>query len=431
MAMKKLFWQLNNQRNFCSKIQFQINEINKKIINNKLKIPEAEFNTDYICNPANRDIIYNNIVKRKGVGNIDRVLELSNNLNDENTMKEFNNEISKIPNTTDPIIFDYPDEGKIIKSCNNIPNYDFVPKTFDELSKNLKLVRMDEMGPVAGDKSYILIGDLAQLEEALIQYTIRKLMKFGFQLISVPDILPTKVIEKCGLNISGERNFIYSLTDNYGDDLSLSGTAEMSLASKLINSIIPHEELPIKLAAVSRCFRAEISNNIDEPSIYRVHQFTKVEMFVCTDEKNSCNMLNNLVDIQENLFNDLQLNFKIIDMASHELGAPANRKFDIEGWYPGKKNFGELSSSSNCTDYQSRRLNIKYKNNHSNDLKFVHTLNGTACAVPRMLMAICETFQTKEGNIKIPQLLVPFMNGKTEITKQHIADMRIYKSKSK
>ncbi|KAF7994711.1 hypothetical protein HCN44_004183 [Aphidius gifuensis] len=425
--MNKIIRQLANQRYFCSKAQ--INEINKKIINTKLKIPEAEFNTEFICNPANRDIINHNIVKRKGVGNIDRVLELSKNANDENSVKELHKEISKIPNTTDPKVFDYPDEGKIIKSCNVPGDFDFEPKTFDELSKSLKLVRMDELGPVAGDKSYILIGDLAQLEEALIQYTISRLMKFGFQLISVPDILPTKVIERCGLNISGERNFIYSLTDNYGDDLSLSGTAEMSLASKLIDSIIPHEELPLKLAAVSRCFRAEISNNIDEPSIYRVHQFTKVEMFICTDEKNSCDMLDNLVEIQENLFKDLGLSFNIIDMASHELGAPANRKFDIEGWYSGKKGFGELSSTSNCTDYQSRRLNIKYKND--NELKFVHTLNGTACAVPRMLMAICETYQTKEGNIKIPQLLIPFMNGKSEITKQNIADMRIYKSKSK
>lgn len=409
---------------------FQINEKNQKIVNTKLKIPESEFNTQFICNPKNSDEIHQNILRRKGIGDIDRVLELSRKLKDENTSKELLKELALIPNSTDEKIIDYPAEGKVIKICNSAPIFDFKAKTFSELASSLKLVRMEDLGPVVGDKSYILIGDLAQLEEALIHYTLHKLSRFGFKLISVPDILPKEVIERCGLSVHGQRTLVYSLSDGYGDDLSLSGTAEMSLASKLINSKISHKELPLKLAAVSRCFRAEISNNFDEPGIYRVHQFTKVEMFVCTDEKESTKMLNNLVEIQENLFNHLGLNFKIIDMASHELGAPANRKFDIEGWYPGKKVFGELSSSSNCTDYQSRRLNIKYQT-ESNELKFVHTLNGTACAIPRMLMAICEMFQTKEGNIKIPKLLVPFMDGKTEITKQNIADMRVYKFKSR
>ncbi|KAH0555239.1 hypothetical protein KQX54_016323 [Cotesia glomerata] len=155
-------------------------------------------------------------------------------------------------------------------------------------------------------------------------------------------------------------------------------------------------------------------------------------MFACTSEDKSSKFLEELLEIQENIFQDLGLGFKIIDMPSHELGAPAYRKIDIEGWLPGKNAYGELSSCSNCTDFQSRRLNIKYKdNNNNNEAKYVHTLNGTACAVPRTLIAICETHQLNNGNIEVPEVLVPFMNGKKIIETQNVGEMRTYKFKSR
>lgn len=180
-------------------------------------------------------------------------------------------ELNKIPNFTFPNVLEYGNEGKIMKEYDNKTSRegDFPRKSFIELAKSLKLLRMEDLGPIAGEKSYILLGDVAQLEEALIQYTIRRLGQHGFKLISVPDVLPTQVIEKCGLVVDGQRTLIYSLDDFYGDDLSLSGTAEMALATKLINSNFDWEKLPLKLAAVSRCFRAEISNSADEQGIYR------------------------------------------------------------------------------------------------------------------------------------------------------------------
>ncbi|XP_057327751.1 serine--tRNA ligase, mitochondrial [Microplitis mediator] len=391
-----------------------------------VKIPSPNLDTSYICDPKNRTLISENIKHRKGVGDIDKVLQLSK---DPDKKDEFLKELSRIPNKTDPRVLKYGEEGKIL-SETPLRTYDFQPQTFIELAKNLKLIRIDQLGPVSGPKSYILLGDLAQLEEALVQFSVKRLLECGFRCISVPDILPKTVIERCGMIVDGDHTLIYTLDKAYGD-VCLSGTAEMALAMHLMNKEINEEKLPVKLAAVSRCFRAEASNNAEESGIYRVHQFTKVEMFACASENKSSEFLEEMVKIQENISKDLGLGFKIIDMPSHDLGAPAYRKIDIEGWLPGKNSYGELSSCSNCTDFQSRRLNIRYKNSKSNELKYVHTLNGTACAIPRMLIAICESYQLKDGRIEIPKVLVPFMNGKTIIETQKVGDMRTYKYKTR
>ncbi|XP_024938501.1 serine--tRNA ligase, mitochondrial [Cephus cinctus] len=397
------------------------------LIISKHCMPEPEYNIEYLCNEKNRDAILNNIMKRKGVGDIDKVLELSKKLDSKN---ELLLELSKIPNCTDPQVLEYGDEPQILKISGSERKFDFKPQEFSVLAGKLKLLRTENLGPFAGHKSYILLGDLAELEQALIHYSIRKLMVSGFKLVSVPDILPTAVIERCGLIVNNERTLVYTLDPCYGDKLGLSGTAEMSLANKLTNTVLSQEKLPLKLAAVSRCFRAETSKAAEERGIYRVHQFTKVEMFACSEQEKSSDFLSEIQSIQEDMFTDLNLHFKVLDMPPYELGAPAYRKLDIEGWMPGRGIFGELSSCSNCTDYQSRRLNIKYKTKNGETMH-VHTLNGTACAIPRMLIAICETHQTKDGNIKVPSKLVPYMKGKTIIEKQPIADTRTYKYKPK
>ena len=287
-----------------------------------MRIPEPEYNTEFICDPANRDLIYHNIQRRKGVGNIDKVLELSKN---PEARSEFIKELAKIPNLTAPGIFDYKDEPKVLDEYGSQKVFDFPAETFTNLAKKLQLIRMEDLGPLAGEKSYILLGDLAQMEDALIQYSVRKLLGHGFKLVSVPDILPTKVIERCGLIVDGERTLVYGLDSHYGDDFSLSGTAEMALASKLIDAEIPVAELPMKIAAVSRCYRAEISHVADEKGLYRVHQFTKVEMFACCTRENSGEFMEELRDIQKDMFANLGLHFKILDMPAHELGAPAYR----------------------------------------------------------------------------------------------------------
>ncbi|KYM83761.1 Seryl-tRNA synthetase, mitochondrial [Atta colombica] len=403
----------------------------KNIINTRLFVPEPEYDTDFVCNSANRDIIFSNIKSRKGIGDIDKVLEYSGNAEKRELLLQ---ELSKIPNCTHPAVIEYGDEPKLLKKCGRKPQFDFEPQEFAELATNLKAIRTHTLGPVTGQRSYILLGDLAELEEALIQYTLRRLMKHGFKLLSVPDIILTEIIERCGLIVNNNRTLVYNLDSHYDDNYSLSGTAEMSLASKLMNTIISYDTLPMKLAAVSRCYRAEGSGSLDERGIYRqeitFHQFTKVEMFVCSKPNQSEEVFQDLQNIQEGLFSSLGLHFQIMDMPSLDLGSSAYRKCDMEGWMPGRKLYGELSSCSNCTDYQSRRLNIKYRTKDGN-IAHVHTLNGTACAIPRMLIALCETYQTRHHRITIPNELMPLMKGKTLIKKQPIADMRTYKYKQK
>ncbi|CAL7937404.1 unnamed protein product [Xylocopa violacea] len=394
-------------------------------INTTQHIPEPEYDISFLCNPTNRDIIFNNIAARKATGNIDKVLEYSKKPELKESLLY---ELSKIPNQTDPTILSYGEKPQILKEYGCKPEFDFKPEQFCELVTKLKSLKSRSLRPLIGQRGYMLLGDLAELEDALVYYTIGKLTRLGFKLVSVPDIIPTKVIERCGLITDNERTLTYNLDPFYGDSYSLSGTAEMSLAYKVMNTIFDSADLPLKVAAVSRCFRAEVSNLLEERGLYRVHQFTKVEMFVCSKQEESLRLFQELQEIQENLFSSLHLHFRIIDMPPHELGAPAYRKVDIEGWMPGRNLYGELSSCSNCTDYQSRRLGIKYKTKDG-EILHVHTLNGTACAIPRMLIALCETYQTKHGRIKIPEVLAPYMKEKILIKKQPVANMKLHKYK--
>ncbi|KAJ8961476.1 hypothetical protein NQ318_014724 [Aromia moschata] len=270
---------------------------------------------------------------------------------------------------------------------------------------------------------------MAELEQALINYCVEKLILNGFQFVSVPDILPRLVIESCGMHTRGDRNQVFTLDSKlHQPDLCLSGTSEMALAGFLTSKVFSEDELPVKLAAVSRCYRAETSSVAEERGIYRVHEFTKVEMFVVSKPEESDSVLEDIRILQEENFNSLGLHFQVLDMPPHELGAPAYRKYDLEAWMPGRDLYGEISSCSNCTDYQSRRLNVKYKDKYG-DLRFVHTLNGTACAIPRLLIALTETGQDKRGVITIPEPLHRFMAGKTFIGRQNIPELKLNKTK--
>jgi seryl-tRNA synthetase len=244
---------------------------------------------------------------------------------------------------------------------------------------------------------------LAELEQGLIKFTIDQLEKFGFEMISVPDILYPRVIESCGMAVRGDRNQVY-FVETGGEDACLSGTAEMAIGGFLQNRVFSLEELPLKLAAVSRCFRAETSSLEEEAGLYRVHYFTKVEMFGVTGSESgteSNDLHEEFLFIQKQLFQKFNLHYRVLEMPPSELGLSAHRKFDIEAWLPGKKMFGEISSCSNCTDFQSRRLDVRYKSGDG-QVKFVHTVNGTACAVPRMLISLVETFQTPGGGVELP-----------------------------
>ncbi|VEN55647.1 unnamed protein product [Callosobruchus maculatus] len=400
---------------------------------------QAELDINYLCNPNNLSCIEKNIANRKGVGDIRLAQELKTRLdktdassNEYIELKEqLYHELLRIPNGTHPEVAELKEDPKVVKLVNKKPYEGFKYLEFHEIAKRLKVVRTEQLGNVCGNRSYYILGEMAELEHALVNYFLENLVvNHGFELVSVPDILPRDVIERCGMNTRGDRNQVYTLDPNlHGPDLCLSGTSEMALAGFLSGKVLKEEELPKKLAAVSRCFRAETSSVSEERGIYRVHEFTKVEMFLATIPDTSEKHLKEILTIQEKSFESLGLHFQVLDMPPHELGAPAYRKYDIEAWMPGRKMFGEISSCSDCTDYQSRRLGIKYVTKFGHK-RFVHTLNGTACAIPRLLIALTETFQHEKGYINIPLVLHKYMRGKTTISKQkQIPELKLIKHK--
>ncbi len=384
--------------------------------------PKPAVDLDYILDSANYEEIKLNILSRKGVGDLDKVIAISEQCkkdpNNSDLFAAFAREAAKIPNRTHHKAAAL---GKECRVLDDIPWEAFkeLPKvrSFEELSRILFGVRGNNLTHFSGEKTYYLRDAMAELEQALVEYAVSRLTKeWGFTLVSVPDILSPEVVAACGMTTDGDLTQVYHFDEADHGRLALSGTSEMSLAGMLINqelNVSPGK--PLKYAAVSRCFRAESSKAAAERSIYRVHHFTKVEMFGVTagNQQASDELLEDFLRIQRSLYGDLGLSFRVLDMPPHELGAPACRKFDIEALFPskaaeggGNSAYGEISSCSNCTDYQSRRLNIKDRQG-----LFVHTVNGTAIAAPRLMMALCEQNQLESGGVFLPRPLQGYMRG--------------------
>lgn len=374
-----------------------------------------EFDWNYLCNPINTAEIRQNIQWRKGVGDIDSLLRVWKQVGQtkdadekKRLMFQLDQLAADIPNQKHPAA-PIGDEScaQLVKLVGQPQTNDKIKIPVVQLAEEAGWLRMSNLTISAGQRSYYLQNQFARLERALVRFTLDRLQDQGFLLVSVPEILRPEIIEGCGFKTSGERTQVYKIETNSDGLLCLSGTSEMALGGYFSNQLLTLDQLPIKLAAVSRCHRAETSGVDEEKGIYRVHSFTKVEMFAVTGQESgseSDRMLQSFVDIQNDLYTELGLHFRILDMPSQELGAPACRKFDAEAWMPGKKFWGEISSASNCTDFQSRRLNIKYKTDDGS-LKHVHTINGTACAVPRILMALVENNQRNNGDVDLPSAL--------------------------
>ncbi len=227
--------------------------------------------------------------------------------------------------------------------------------------------------------------------------------------MSTPDIARDEVLEGIGFIPRGEEAQIYSIQNT---DLSLVATAEITLGGSLKDQILDISELPIKYAGLSHCFRTEAgAHGRATRGIYRVHQFTKVEIFGFTapDVNLSNKFHEEIVAIEENIFQGLKIPYRVIDTATGDLGGPAYRKFDLEAWMPGRGDYGEVTSASNCTDYQARRLGIRCKSPERKGTQFVHTLNGTAVASTRAIIALLENYQQADGSITIPEVLRPWV----------------------
>ncbi|XP_014666884.1 PREDICTED: serine--tRNA ligase, mitochondrial-like [Priapulus caudatus] len=424
---------------------------------NGVLLDPPDIDIEYLCEPSNLEEIERNIIARKGIGNITLLQQLYEEIQQlgekmvkslmtqdsrESTEKrmnelteKFNKEALVIPNRTHPdVVLSEDAMPRIVETCGVKPTFAFQPKTLEQLAKDLDGLRMDNLGNLTGPRTYYLKNSFAEMESALTRFTVDHLKSKGYVLMSVPDLLHPQVIDACGMPVTGDRSQVYHIDKNrHGRDLALSGTAEMALAGYHANRSFPLYSLPRQLQAVSRCFRAEVSHSLNEKGLYRVHQFTKVEMFGVTAAEagdESEKLLDEMLSIQKQLYKTLGLHFVVLDMPSHELGAAAYRKYDIEAWMPGRGCFGEVSSTSNCTDYQSRRLHVRYSV-PSGEQVYVHTVNGTACAVPRMLIAIIETYQQEDGSVRIPEALQSYMRGQTVMAKPaKRVDMRWLKYRS-
>jgi seryl-tRNA synthetase len=313
-----------------------------------------------------------------------------------------------VPNLTHPEapVGGEHDAREVRRGSTPVRQLDFKPLDHVTLGERLGLVDFEAGARTTGHGFYFLKNDAVLLDLALERYALDVLIQEGFTLTTTPDLAQNKILEGIGFNPRGPETQVYSIENS---DLSLVGTAEITLGGMYFNETLDAEQLPLKLCGISHCFRTEAgAHGQATRGLYRVHQFTKVEMFAYTLPEASDAMHEQLLGIECKLFDGLGIPYRVIDTASGDLGGPAYRKFDLEAWMPGRGEggeFGEVTSASNCTDYQSRRLNIRFRKKGEKGTQFVHTLNGTAVAISRALIAVMENYQQADGSILVPEAL--------------------------
>jgi seryl-tRNA synthetase len=316
-----------------------------------------------------------------------------------------------IPNMTHP---DAPvgadaAANKVVAEFGEKPTFDFKPRDHVALCEALDLADFEAGTRVAGQKFYFLKNEGALLEMALVQYAMQKAVGRGYIPLITPDLARKDVLEGIGFqprDPNPETRQTYNVEDT---DLCLIATAEITLGGMHKDHIFDEADLPRRYVGLSHCFRTEAgAAGRDTRGLYRVHQFTKVEMFAfCTPEQSE-SLHQEIREIEEEIFRGLGLAFHVIDTCTGDLGGPAYRKYDLEAWMPGRGangDFGEITSTSNCTDYQARRLGVRYKGKNFKGTRFVHTLNGTAVACTRAIVALLEHYQQSDGSVIVPPAL--------------------------
>lgn len=335
----------------------------------------------------------------------------------EEVEKSYTSLLKQIPNYAHPKapVGKEDKDNTAVKYVGKPPVFDFKPLDHVQLGEKLDLIDFDTATRVSGPKFYYLKNEAVLLQMALENYAMNIVVGHGFTPMITPDVAKEEILEGIGFNPRGAESNIYTVE---GTGTALVGTAEITLGGYYSSMTLPKESLPIKMTGLSHCFRREAgAAGQYSKGLYRVHQFSKLEMFVVCLPEESDAMHDQLLAIEEEIFGGLGLAYRVVDTCTGDLGAPAYRKFDIEAWMPGRGEngeYGEVTSTSNCTDYQSRNLNVKYKDDDGK-AKFVHMLNGTAVALSRTLVAVLENYQQADGSIRIPDALVPYMGGRKEI----------------
>jgi len=297
--------------------------------------------------------------------------------------------------------------NKVVETVGKKPTFNFELQQHGEVAVKLGLANFEKAAEVSGNGFYYLMGDLAHLELALIQFTIDEITKKGYTLIQPPLMLRRKPYEGV-TDLADFETMMYKIEN---EDAYLIATSEHAMGALYMGETFEEEKLPVKLCGVSPCFRKEIgSHGIDTKGLFRVHHFNKVEQFVFCKPKDSWKIHEELLSNAKQIFTKLKIPYRVVNICTGDIGLVASKKYDIEAWMPREKKYREVVSCSNCTTYQAVRLNIKMKKGQEKE--FVHTLNSTAIATSRALRAIIENYQQKDGTIKIPNILVKYMNGK-------------------
>ncbi len=321
--------------------------------------------------------------------------------------------LGKIPNMMHESVAIGKDDGEnvTIRKIGKPKEFDFEIKNHAEVAEKLGIADFDASAKTSGNGFYYIEGDLALLSQAVIRFAIDKMVSKGFNYIETPLMLRGEVINKV-TDLHDQKNMIYKIED---ENLYLIGTSEHSMIGRYIDTILTEKQLPMKQCSYSMCFRKEIgSHGIDEKGIYRNHQFNKVEMVVICKPEDSMRYFEELQGITVEIFKDLEIPIRILGICSGDLGDLKHIQVDIEAWSPRKKSYFEVGSCSNLTDAQARKLKIRVDNGKGE--KYVpHTLNNTAITTSRAMVAILENYQQKDGTVKIPEVLLPYMHGKKVI----------------
>lgn len=329
----------------------------------------------------------------------------------ENRLAELDTERTKIlallpnlPHETVPVGHD-ENSNVVVKEFGSIPDFGFKPKDHIELGEIHGLIDVERAGKVSGARFAYLKKELVFLEFAIVQFALNELVKDGFVPVLPPVLVREFALFGTGFLPTG-REDVYKIE---GEDLYLAGTAEVPLGAMHAGEIFEKKDLPKYYVGFSTCFRTEAgAHGRDTKGIFRVHQFDKIEMFKFVLPETSWEEHEKLLESAENLVKKLKLPYRVVNIASGELGPSAAKKYDIEVYLPGQGKYREMVSCSNCTDYQARRLNIRYRD--TDGLKFVHTLNSTALAIGRTIVAIMENYQTEDGKIEMPEVLKQYLH---------------------
>ncbi|MCC7574684.1 serine--tRNA ligase [Candidatus Woesearchaeota archaeon] len=328
--------------------------------------------------------------------------------------KELNNYLKSIPNMLhDSVPYGKDDTENVeLKKIGKPKKQDFELKPHQEIAENLGVADFERSAKIAGHGFYFLKGDLALLNQAIIRFSVDELIKKGYTYVEPPLMMNREAYET-GVSMADFENVMYKIE---GENTYLIATSEHPLLAQYKDETLQEDELPIKLIGYSMCFRREVgSRGIDTKGLFRTHQFNKVEQIILCKPEESWKYHEEIQKNAEELYEKLELPYRVVNICTGDIGDLAAKKYDIETWMPRQKEYKETGSNSNFTDYHARRANIKMHRKQNNTYEYLHTLNNTALATSRIMVAILENYQEKDGSVTIPKALQPYMYGKTKL----------------